>query len=156
MLNACPDDGPTMVVDLTGTVHIVWPTVVDGPEPAMRFFHASTRDGVTFTARQQVPTLGSPKPSHPQMALDECGALVLTWDEAQGSTRRAAMRRLTPLASGDVKLGEPQVISGATPASYPVVAPSGGAVVAAWTDSSKDGAQSRIAVRQIALPATCQ
>src|ERR1700680_951346 len=61
---------PTMAVDLAGPLHVVWPTLVDGAEPAMRFFHASTRDGVTFTRRQAIETLGTPKPSHPQMALD--------------------------------------------------------------------------------------
>jgi hypothetical protein len=36
-----------------------------GAQPAIGLFHASTRDGVTFTPRQPIETLGTPKPSHP-------------------------------------------------------------------------------------------
>src|SRR5438874_8311160 len=57
-LNGCPDDGPTMQVDAAGTLHIVWPTLVQGPEPAIGLFRVSTRDGVTFTRRQAIPFLG--------------------------------------------------------------------------------------------------
>ena len=45
MLDGCPDDGPTIAVDHDGVVHLVWPTLVEGPEPAIGLFHASTRDG---------------------------------------------------------------------------------------------------------------
>jgi hypothetical protein len=97
VLTGCPDDGPTVVVDLSGVVHIVWPTLVDGSEPAIRLFHASTRDGVRFTRRQLIDTLGTAKPSHPQMSFDRCG-LALVWDE----TETAAPRRHAPAHAADV------------------------------------------------------
>jgi hypothetical protein len=50
-----------MAVDAQGTIHIVWPTVIGGAEPTGALFHATTRDGRTFSPRQRVPTLGSPK-----------------------------------------------------------------------------------------------
>jgi len=157
MLDGCPDDGPTMALDRDGVVHVVWPTLVQGAQPAIGFFHASTRDGVTFTPRQRIETLGTPKPSHPQLTADACGALTLVWDEAQGSTRRAMMRQLVPLPSGDVRAGELHVISGSHSAVYPVVAPTSNGLVAAWTDIDRSsGDRSDIALRPISLDATCE
>ena len=51
-----------------GVVHLVWPTVIGGDQPEGAIFYASSRDGKSFTARQRVPTLGSPEPMHPQIA----------------------------------------------------------------------------------------
>jgi len=156
MLEGCPDDGPTMALDRDGVVHLVWPTLVQSQQPAIGLFHASTRDGVTFTARQRIETLGTPKPSHPQLVADACGSLTLVWHETQGSTRRAMMRQLKPLPSGDVRVGELHVVSGPHSAVYPVVAPTLTAVVAAWTDIDRSNAdRSDIALRRIPLNASC-
>jgi hypothetical protein len=57
MLDGCPDDGPTMALDRDGVVHVVWPTLVQGAQPAIGLFHASMRDSVTFTPRQRIETL---------------------------------------------------------------------------------------------------
>jgi Cu/Ag efflux protein CusF len=157
MLDGCPDDGPTMALDHDGVVHLVWPTLVQGAQPAIALFHASTRDGVTFTPRQRIETLGTLKASHPQLIADACGALTLVWDETQGSTRRALIRQLTSLPSGDVRAGELHVMSGAHSAVYPVVAPTSNGVVAAWTDIDRTrGDQSGIALRAIPLDVTCE
>jgi Cu/Ag efflux protein CusF len=157
MLEGCPDDGPTMALDHEGVVHLVWPTLVQGAQPAIALFHASTRDGVTFTPRQRIETLGTPKPSHPQVTTDACGALTLVWDEAQGSTRRALMRQLLPLPSGDVRAGELHVMSGAHSAVYPVVAPTSNGLVSAWVDIDRANSdQSDIALRPISLDPPCE
>jgi hypothetical protein len=157
MLEGCPDDGPTMALDHDGVVHVVWPTLVQGAQPAIALFHASTRDGVTFTPRQRIETLDTPKPSHPQLTADACGALTLVWDETQGSTRRAMMRQLMPLPSGDVRAGELHVISGSHSAVYPVVVPTSSGIVAAWTNIDRtNGDHSGIALRPISLDATCE
>ena len=74
-INGCPDDGPALVVDAGGVTHIVWPTVIAGDEPVGALFYASTRDGQRFTPRVRIPTLGSPKPMHPQVALAADGTL---------------------------------------------------------------------------------
>ncbi len=148
-LHACPDDGPTMAIDQKNVVHIVWPTFVEKPEPAMRFFHVSTVDGVKFTTRKQIPTLGSPKPAHPQMTLDSCGKLNVVWDEAEGTNRRIAYQRLTSLPNGDVQFSKTQIISDSEIATYPVIASTEKGFVVAWTENSKKGDRSSIAVRRI-------
>ena len=89
-INGCPDDGPALVVDAGGVTHIVWPTVIAGDEPVGALFYASTRDGQRFTPRVRIPTLGSPKPMHPQMALAADGTLVVAWDELIDGRRVAA------------------------------------------------------------------
>jgi hypothetical protein len=156
MLDGCPDDGPTMALDRDGVVHLVWPTLVQGAQPAIALFHASTRDGVTFTRRQRIETLGTPKPSHPQLIVDSCGALTLTWDEAQGATRRAVMRQLVALPSGDVRPGDLHVISGSNPATYPVLAAVPNGVLTAWTEvADRDSNHTTVAVRRIQLDASC-
>jgi hypothetical protein len=156
VIDGCPDDGPTMAIDHDGIVHLVWPTLVQGTEPAIGLFHASTRDGVTFSSRQQIDTLGTPKPSHPQLIVDSCGALTLTWDEAQGATRRAVMRQLMPLPSGEVRPGDLHVISGSHPATYPVVAAVPSGVLTAWTEvAGRDSDHTTVAVRRIQLDDTC-
>ncbi len=84
-LDGCPDDGPAMAVDRNNVVHIVWPTVIGGDNPEGALFHASTKDGRRFTPRRRIPTLGSPKPSHPQIAIDPTGQIYVAWDEASKS-----------------------------------------------------------------------
>ena len=156
-LDGCPDDGPTIALDGEGVVHLVWPTLVQGEQPAIGLFHASTRDGRTFTARQRIETLGTPKPSHPQLVADACGALTLAWDETQGSTRRVLIRQLTPLKSGEVRVGPLHVVSGPHAAVYPVVAATPGGIVAAWTDVDRgDGDRSDVTLRRISLDRGCE
>jgi Cu/Ag efflux protein CusF len=75
----------------------------------------------------------------------------------QGSTRRAMMRQLMPLPSGDVRAGELQVLSGSHSAVYPVVTPTSNGLIAAWTDIDRtNGDQSDIALRPISLDASCE
>jgi hypothetical protein len=88
-LAGCPDDGPAMTVDGSGRLHIVWPTVIGGPAPEGGIFHASTTDGKTFSARTRVPTLGSPRPMHPQILAAADGSLVVAWDEVIQGVRQA-------------------------------------------------------------------
>jgi Cu/Ag efflux protein CusF len=157
MLDGCPDDGPTMALDREGVVHLVWPTLVQGAQPAIALFHASTRNGATFTPRQRIETLGTPKPSHPQLTADACGALTLVWDEVQASTRRALMRQLLPLPSGDVRIGDVLLLSGSHSANYPVVAPVSDGVISAWNEiSGPSGDRSDIAIRRVPLDGACQ
>lgn len=147
-INGCPDDGPAMAVDNSGTAHIVWPTVIGGDEPRGAIFYSSTRDGRTFTARVQVPTLGSLKPSHPQIAVDAAGRMMVAWDESIDGRRVAAVRALTMRGStpafGDiVRLDEGRA------AVYPVLAAVEGGFVAVWTSGVGDA--SVIRVRRLAV-----
>ena len=57
--------------------------------------------------RVRIPTLGSPKPSHPQVAVDGTGRLFVAWDESIEGVRTAAYtvadrrRRRRPLRRAD-------------------------------------------------------
>lgn len=146
-LAGCPDDGPAMAVAADGTVHVVWPTVIGGSEPAGALFYASTRDGRTFTPRQRVPTLGSPKPGHPQIVLKANGEAVVAWDEIVSGVRRAATVPFRIAANGTATFGTPAALTTAAPSAYPMLVMAKDGVVAAWT--STPGATATIAVRRL-------
>lgn len=145
-LNGCPDDGPALTVDPTGTVHIVWPTVLQGDQPEGALFYTSSRDGRTFAPRLRVPSMGSAKPSHPQISVDASGRVMLAWDEVIGGTRTAFVRSLshqgeTPRFGGPIQLDRD------APSMYPVMAETTDATVVVWT-SGTAGA-STIQVRRV-------
>jgi hypothetical protein len=148
-INGCPDDGPAIVVDGLGTAHVVWPTVVDGQQPQGAIFYASTRDGRAFTPRYRIATLGSQKPEHPQIAIDGGGRIVAAWDELIGDMRVAAIREVRRGPSAATSLGPIVRLSEREPASYPVVAPTDGALIAVWTSGAP--ATSVIGVRRLSL-----
>ena len=141
-INGCPDDGPAMAVDAAGTLHMVWPTLLNGTDGTL--LYATAAAGKTFGKPLRVPTLGSPKPSHPQIAIDGGGRAVIAWDEVRNGVRAAALRRATATRDGQVTFGPIETLSNG-PASYPVVAAVAGGVVAAWTSGPPD--RSNIAVR---------
>ena len=119
-IHGCPDDGPAMTVDKRGTVHVIWPTVIGGgtDEPQGALFYASTSDGRTFTPRVRIPTLGSPKPGHPQIVADDRGRLVVAWDEVIDGQRIAVVRELHQPASGrPVTFGDPLRLTTTTTAT---------------------------------------
>ena len=131
VLAGCPDDGPAMAVDADGIVHIVWPTVIGGDEPTGAIFHASTKDGQRFTRRSRVPTHGSLKPSHPQIAIDGAGRIVVAWDEVVDGVRRAAA--VTAVSSGPgLAFGTPRWLA-ANASTYPVMAATKAGILSAWT-----------------------
>lgn len=138
-LAGCPDDGPAMAVDSDGTVHVVWPTVVGGDTPEGAIFYASSRDGRTFTARQRVPTLGSPRPMHPQIAVGADGRITVAWDEVVNGVRQGALRELAFDADGRAIFGEVTRLSGPeSTSSYPVLMPTSRGMLTAFV-SGKAG-----------------
>ena len=104
-------------------------------EPTLALFYAMSTDGRRFTPRQRIPTEGFPR--HPQIALGARDALVVTWDEQAGGSRRVALGRATADDKGFVRFAR-QVINDAAPAGYPVVATTEEGIVVAWT-SGKAG-----------------
>jgi hypothetical protein len=143
-LNGCPDDGPAIAAEANGIVHIVWPTVVQGPEPEGALFYSSTRDGRTFTPRLRVPTLGSPKPSHPQVMVQN-GRVIIAWDEMLQGTRMAAVREVV-WTNGEAAFGEVTMLQPEGSSMYPVGAVTSDGPVIAWTSGSQG--QSVVRVRQ--------
>jgi hypothetical protein len=137
VINGCPDDGPAMAVDAGGTIHLVWPTVAGGTTGVLHY--ATSRDGRSFSTPIRVPTLGSPKPSHPQVAVDGQGGLVIAWDEVVNGVRTAAARRLSGGGFGPVL-----TLAADGPSMYPIVAATDRGWIAAWTTG---GPSARIHVR---------
>jgi hypothetical protein len=146
-LSGCPDDGPALAIDASGTVHIVWPTVIDGATPEGALFYSTTRDGRRFTPRVRVPTLGSPKPGHPHIVADERGGVMVAWDEVLNGTRVAAALPVSQDDAQGVTFGRPIILAGEQSAMYPTLAVTADGWLAVWT-AGKPGA-SRIAVRRL-------
>ena len=146
-LDGCPDDGPAMVVDKANIVHMVWPTVIGGPNPEGGIFYTSTRDGRTFAPRQRVATLGSPKASHPQIAIDGAGQIFVAWDEVKDGVRTAVVRTLSMAVNGEATFGEPRRLGTSAPSTYPVLAATARGVLVAWTAGAVDA--STIAVTRV-------
>jgi hypothetical protein len=153
-IHGCPDDGPAMTVDKRGIVHVIWPTVIGAgtDEPQGALFYASTSDGRTFTPRVRIPTLGSPKPSHPQIATDDRGRLIVAWDEILDGQRTAVVRELHQSSPGrPVTFGEPLRLTTNEASTYPVLASTSRGLLVAWTSGAADA--SVITVKQIDLSA---
>jgi hypothetical protein len=131
-INGCPDDGPALAAGAGGRVHIVWPTVIPGDEPLGALFHAH-RDGEgVFSARSRVPTLGSPKPSHPQVVVDGSGRVFIAWDEFVNGVRTAAAVDAA-VRDGRLQFSAPSPLATDGPTSYPVMAPLDRGVLVAYT-----------------------
>jgi SAM-dependent methyltransferase len=143
-INGCPDDGPAMAVGARDRVHIVWPTVIPGPEPMGALFYAEMTDGVRFGPRQRVPTLGAPKPSHPQVVVDGTGRIFVAWDEMQAGVRTAAMVEASVGADGAIQFGTPAPIAPGGPTQYPVMAPLARGIVTAWTSGTPQSSVIRV------------
>jgi hypothetical protein len=148
-INGCPDDGPAIAVDAQDTAHLVWPTVIDGAKPEGALFYASTRDGATFTPRVRIPTLGGPKPSHPQIVIDRNGRTFVAWDESVDGSRVAAVRQLTVRPNRIPAFGDIVRLSSSAAGLYPVLAATDQGLVAVWTAG---GNPSRIETRAIRIP----
>jgi hypothetical protein len=159
-LNGCPDDGPAMVVDGRGRVHMVWPTVViEKGEPVKALFHALSPDGKGFGTRTRVPTQGFGH--HPQLALAGDGSIAVVWDEVVGAVRRIGFARGIVDRSGRIEMARLRVAGGEAPETgadvdgvgqvgvYPVVAPVGDHVLVAWTDNTASWSIIRVVRRRI-------
>jgi hypothetical protein len=139
-LAGCPDDGPAMAVGGDGTIHLVWPTVIGGDSPQGAIFYSSSKDGRTFTARQRVPTLGAPKPSHPQIIISGTD-LIVAWDEVVNGVRQASARPLRVDGSGGATFGDviPLGAGEDSSSSYPVLAATSRGVLAVVTRGTGAG-----------------
>jgi hypothetical protein len=127
-INGCPDDGPAIAVDRAGTVHLVWPTVLNGEQGALMY--STSSNGRPFGAPVRVPTLGSPKPSHPQIAAGADGGVIIAWDEVVGGVRTAAGREIS-IRSGKAEFGDIVKFADGS-SSYPVLAATPRGWVAVW------------------------
>jgi hypothetical protein len=137
VLNACPENGPSLVVDADQRIHVVWPTLVPGPtstsEPTLGLFYAMSRDGRGFTVRQRIPTEGFPR--HPEITLGLRGEVVVAWDEQANGTRRVSVAQGNVAADGAPRFVR-QPIADESSAAYPAVAAVKDGALVAWTSGS--------------------
>ena len=143
VLNACPENGPAVAVDRTNAIHVVWPTLlpgVSGTEPTLALFYATSKDGVHFTRRQQLPTEGAAR--HPQLTVDASGTITVTWDEQVKSLRRAVVGRGRVDGNGILRLARQPVNDES--ATYPVVSSLPDAAVVVWTSGTGNDSVLRV------------
>jgi hypothetical protein len=137
VIDGCPENGPSVAVDATGRIHILWPTRVMSTttpgEATLALFYATSREGQRFTPRQRLPTEGVAR--HPQLILGPRGTVIATWEEQERGSRRIALARGAS-GAGDAVTFERQIISDAAPAVYPVIASTADGLVAAWTSGT--------------------
>jgi len=145
MLEGCPDDGPSMTVDATKRIHVVWPTLVSGEgkdaEPTIALFYATSTDGRQFTARQRIPAEGVPH--HPRIAVNAAGALTVVWDESAAGTRRIAMAQAAANPGAPPQFRRQALTNGGA-AIYPAIAVTADAVVTAWTSGASESASIQV------------
>ncbi len=130
-LDGCPENGPSLAVDSRKVVHVVWPTLVNGTglDSNLALFHASTHDGREFSARERIPTEGTPR--HPQIAMAWNGSLAMVWDEQLPGTRRVV------IANADIRDGGlgavRRTVADTGRGEYPAVASTSDGFIVAWT-----------------------
>jgi hypothetical protein len=145
-IDACPEDGPSMAVTDDGVLHIVWPTMLQEGDQKKAVFYASSSDGGrTFTPRVRVDQAGEKvHAGHPQIAATG-GRVFVAWDETTGDGYRVQLREV-----GLQSASSPVVtLSDGGSASYPSIAATPTAVIAAWT--RKSAGASDLVVRRTAL-----
>lgn len=145
-LAGCPDDGPAMSVDDRGTAHLIWPTVIGGSQPEGALFYASSADGRSFAPRVRIPTLGSPRPMHPQVLAVSPDRIVVAWDEVMNGIRQAAVRSLRfdeagqPIFGTAERLGTPD-----SPSSYPLLVSTSRGTLAVYVSGKPGATEIRVA-----------
>jgi hypothetical protein len=144
-IDACPDDGPAMVADGHGGIHIAWPTLVPGDPPRKGIFY-STLSGDAFAPRLRLDS-GESDPAHPQIASDEHTNTAVVWDERASGSRRVVFR---PVSGGAAEA--PQIFDG-DGVSYPVVAAGEGYWIVLW---SAQGANDRSVIEGRRIPSTAR
>ena len=135
VLNACPENGPAVAVDRANAVHVVWPTLLPGAagaEPTLALFFATSKDGVRFTKRQQLPTEGAAR--HPQLVVDGSGSITVVWDEQVKGSRRIVVGRGVVDGNGVLRLTRQPATDDT--ATYPVVSALPDATLVAWTSGT--------------------
>jgi hypothetical protein len=124
--------------------HVVWPSLVDRPEPHKAIFYSWTEDGRSFAPRVRVTPIGR-HAAHPQVVTHRAGVTVV-WDEVLDGMRRVVARK----RSRSQRDFAPVTLSDAgVAASYPVAAVVGDDIVAAWVQGG--GTDSVIAVRRVPI-----
>ena len=141
-IDGCPENGPSLIVQGT-ELHVVWPTVVGGREPAGAVFYAHSNDGRAFSKRLRIST--SRDPEHVQIVRSDGGGLLVAWDEVVDGRRRVVAVRLQ--IRGDRRRGrQPNRRQRRALCASPRTGTTSRGGVVAWTDGQA-GAATTIGVR---------
>jgi hypothetical protein len=148
-INACPEDGPSIAAGEDGTVHIAWPTLVEGASATRKaiFYSSSTDGGRTFAPRVRVDSddEASRTAAHPQLAL--AGSRVaIVWDESSDRGRQVRLNEITSASTTAwaPRAGTPVVLSGDDRGVYPATAFASGGIVVAWSANPSDRSEIRV------------
>jgi hypothetical protein len=137
VLDGCPENGPAVAVDQSNAVHVVWPTLIQGPadpEPTLALFYAMSKDGRHFTKRQPIPTGGMAR--HPQIALGPSGTIAIVWDEQGSNGRRVVVARGTMDPGHPMRFTRESVTD--AHGVYPAVAATSDGAIVAWTSGTEE------------------
>jgi hypothetical protein len=146
-IDGCPDDGPALAAGADQSVHVVWPTVIPGDTSTGAIFYAALTGDGAFSTRTRVPSLGGPKPSHPQVVVDRSGRVLVAWDESANGIRTAAYVAAHRGEDGAMRFSAPVRFQPAGVSAYPVMAPMQRGAIAVWTSGPRE--TSTIAVRRL-------
>ena len=120
-----------------------------GAEPNIALFYAMSADGQRFTARERIPTEGTPH--HPRIAIGADAGLTIAWDELANGSRQIAIGRGSIDSRGRPRIRREALADGGA-GVYPAIAASGDSTVAVW--ASNTSTSSSIKVRRIAASRT--
>jgi hypothetical protein len=140
-LSGCPDDGPSLAVDVRNTVHITWPTLIGGETPRKAVFYSRTIDGTSFTPRALLSGGLIEDAGHPQIAADAAGNIAAAWDEHAVNQRNVVVRVAAP---GAESFGPAQVLGGSGSGFHPFVTGLDRGFLVAWPERSADRSVIRI------------
>ncbi len=132
-LAGCPDDGPAMVKEDAGRIHVVWPTLVKGDTPSKGIFYASTNNRRVFSARERLDDGTSRAASHPQLTRVGATGLAVLWDEPVEGSRRVLLRHRPGTSA---PWSPVEALPDEAPAYYPAAASVGDALLAVWTSAT--------------------
>jgi hypothetical protein len=152
VIDGCPHAGPSLQVDAAGRVHVAW---WSGKQGAAGVFYARSDDGGrTFGAPVPIGVAEYSRPAHVQMAVTDGAApngstpnastpdagptVVLAWDDGTVQQPRV-MVRVSRDGGATFAPAVPASASG-RPATFPVLALSGGQITLAWSEDANASA----------------
>ncbi|MCU0647960.1 MAG: hypothetical protein MUF00_08190 [Gemmatimonadaceae bacterium] len=142
--DGCPDDGPTLAITSDRHAHVVWPSPRDGTSASpMALFHASTRDGATFTSRTTLPVRGV---AHHPIAVARGNAVLVAWDESTPTAKGIVIARSRVGLFGRLSFAR-GVVEGGEGGSYPALAVTAGGATVAWV--AREGGRTVIRVAKL-------
>ncbi|HYV98564.1 MAG TPA: sialidase family protein [Gemmatimonadaceae bacterium] len=122
--DGCPENGPSVAIDSTQRIHVVWPTPRDGtPDAPLTLFHATSADGATFTPRQALTSSGAAL--HIRILVAPDGTTYSAWEEPAQNGPDVHLARL-----GDAM--KTVTLRGNYRGSYPAIAAVRNGLIMTW------------------------